>query len=571
MRCLWGLCVALSVVCPALALNREAFTFTRYDLALTVDSGQQRLGARGTITLRNDSGTPQQNIVLQVSSTLHWASIQIAGKPAEFITQTYTSDIDHTGALSEAIVTLQKPIVPRETIELTIGYEGVIPQDATRLTRMGVPADTAKHSDWDQIGAGFTGVRGIGYVAWYPIASAAANMSDASTVSEAVGRWKQREESTMMHLTFSFQGAGTVGEQKFFCHSVGQSDVPVASRNQVDCGLERLGGEVPFFVLSAQESTGEPGALVFYLPEHKTGADDYVLALNQVGPSVLVWLGGHAPPKGARPRVIDLPDANASPFGSGNTLLMPLAADDTSMLLTAVEQSAQLDFPSSRAWISQGLARYAQVRYVEQEKNRETALSYLEGHRAPLIDAERESAGQEGEVAAAHSLINATDEFYVQAKAMNVWWMLRDLVGETALTAALRNYKANEDKDAMYMQKLIEAQSHRDLTWFFDDWVYRDRGLPDLRIASVFPSKIVGGGYMVTVTVENLGGAAAEVPVTLHLATGEATERLMVPGKSKASVRILAAGAPVTATVNDGSVPESDMTNNTYKIESLNR
>ena len=99
--------------------------------------------------------------------------------------------------------------------------------------------------------------------------------------------------------------------------------------------------------------------------------------------------------------------------------------------------------------------------------------------------------------------------------------------------------------------------------------LYRDRGLPDLRIASVFPSKIVGGGYMVTVTVENLGGAAAEVPVTLHMATGEATERLVVPGRSKASVRILAAGAPITATVNDGSVPESDMTNNTYKIESL--
>jgi aminopeptidase N len=182
------------------------------------------------------------------------------------------------------------------------------------------------------------------------------------------------------------------------------------------------------------------------------------------------------------------------------------------------------------------------------------------------------NAGQGNDTAAEHSLINSVDEFYVQTKAMNVWWMLRDLVGETAFTAALHNYRSNEDKDAMYMQKLLEAQSHRDLTWFFDDWVYRDCGLPDLRIDSVYSRPIVSGGYMVTVTVENLGGAAVEVPVTLQMVTGEATEKLLVPGKSKASVRITAGSAPMKVTVNgDGSVPESDTTNNTYKIESLNQ
>ena len=100
---------------------------------------------------------------------------------------------------------------------------------------------------------------------------------------------------------------------------------------------------------------------------------------------------------------------------------------------------------------------------------------------------------------------------------MNVWWMLRDVVGETALHAALHSYKAADDKDAYYMQKVIEVQAHRDLAWFFNDWVYRDRGLPDFRIVSVYPRPLLGGGYMVTVLVENLGEAAAEVPVTLHM------------------------------------------------------
>ena len=181
-----------------------------------------------------------------------------------------------------------------------------------------------------------------------------------------------------------------------------------------------------------------------------------------------------------------------------------------------------------------------------------------------LIDAERSLPGSDP---AMHSLINSTDEFYVRAKATNVWWMLRKMIGETALTAALHNYKAEEDKDAMYMQRLIEAQSHRDLAWFFDDWVYRDRGLPDFRITAVFSRAVVGGGYLVTVTAENLGGAAAEVPVILRMSTRDAVEKLVVPGKSKASVRILAGSTPIRAIVNDGSVPESDMRNNEYTIE----
>ena len=145
--------------------------------------------------------------------------------------------------------------------------------------------------------------------------------------------------------------------------------------------------------------------------------------------------------------------------------------------------------------------------------------------------------------------------------------MLKDIVGDTNLSAVLRNYKASDDTSAYYLEKLIEAQAHRDLAWFFDDWVYRDRGLPNLRIVSVYPREILNGGYLVTVTVENQGAAGAEVPVTVRMASGESTERLIVPGKSKASVRVLAAAVPQEVTVNDGSVPESETTTHVYKIE----
>ncbi|HEX7894850.1 MAG TPA: hypothetical protein VF447_11710, partial [Terriglobales bacterium] len=151
MKLFCVLCLLVGLGFPARALDREAFSLRHYDLNTRIDAEQQRIGVRGTLTLRNDSSAPQQTAVLQISSTLHWASISIEHKPAEYLTQAFTSDLDHTGALTEAIVTLPRAIAPKQTIELEIGYEGVIQEDATRLTRIGVPDTTAKHSDWDAI------------------------------------------------------------------------------------------------------------------------------------------------------------------------------------------------------------------------------------------------------------------------------------------------------------------------------------------------------------------------------------------------------------------------------------
>src|SRR4051812_45582152 len=104
MKFLWVLCVFCGLSISGHALDREAFTFTHYKLNIRVEPEQHRLAVRGTITLRNNSNTPQKNISLQISSSLTWRSIRLDQKPLEFVSQSYTSDIDHTGSLSEAIV-----------------------------------------------------------------------------------------------------------------------------------------------------------------------------------------------------------------------------------------------------------------------------------------------------------------------------------------------------------------------------------------------------------------------------------------------------------------------------------
>src|SRR5258708_4112241 len=173
-------CVLCVSALNAFALDREAFTFTNYDLNVRIEPGQQRLGVRGKITLRNDSSTPQKIAVLQISSSLDWRSIKAGGKPLQFVSQPYNSDIDHTGSLSEAVVTLPESLPPKSTVDLEIAYEGVIVLDAARLTRIGTPEAAANSTDWDQISAKFTAVRGAGYVTWYPIATDAANLSEGN-------------------------------------------------------------------------------------------------------------------------------------------------------------------------------------------------------------------------------------------------------------------------------------------------------------------------------------------------------------------------------------------------------
>jgi aminopeptidase N len=143
------------------------------------------------------------------------------------------------------------------------------------------------------------------------------------------------------------------------------------------------------------------------------------------------------------------------------------------------------------------------------------------------------------------------------------------MVGDDALKQAIRKYRAEDDKDPKYVEHLIESAAKRDLGWFFDDWVYQDRGLPDFHVQSVHPwktEKTENNMQIVTVTLENLGNAGAEVPFTISFEGGEVTKRIEVRAKSTATTRVELPGTASEIVVNDGSVPESDLTNNEFRI-----
>jgi len=89
-------------------------------------------------------------------------------------------------------------------------------------------------------------------------------------------------------------------------------------------------------------------------------------------------------------------------------------------------------------------------------------------------------------------------------------------------------------------------------------------------VESAFTRKTLPEGYMLTITVANLGSAGAEVPLTVKFAGGEVTQRLLVRGKSNSVIRVQLSKPPEEVVVNDGSIPESDVTNNVFKIENTN-
>jgi len=559
------------VVGSAFSLDREAFTFVDYDLNVRVEPEQQRLGVRGKITLRNDSPTPQKVAVLQISSSLDWRSIKAADKGLQFVSQTYTSDVDHTGALSESIVTLPLAIAPQGTVELEIAYEGVIVLDATRLTRLGMSAAQANSSDWDQISTKFTAIRGAGNVAWYPVATEGASLSEGRDLFDALARWKFREAASKMHLHVDVSEDD--GERPELLVNDASCQVMYESRGRAmllsaDCTYKALGLVVPAFVIANYEVVERAAVAVHYLHGHEASATSYADAAEKVIPFVTEWFGAAR----SRAQTADLTDPNAAPFESGPWLLTALVSTDSKLAgLAATHQLTHAAFSSPRPWINEGLAHFAQALYLEHRTGRQAALDYMGLHRSAFIDAQTENekptTARRSEDEASQSLVNTVDEELYRSKAMCVWWMLRDMVGDQALKKAIASYRPEQDKEPSYMPRLIQTQTQHDLEWFFDDWVYRDRGLPDFKVESVFPRKTLKESYMLTITVDNLGAAGAEVPLTVKSAGGEITNRIEVRAKSKTVIRMEASALPVEIVVNDGSVPESDMTNNVFKVE----
>ena len=582
---------------PAADAERQAVTFTAFDFDVHLRPAEQHLAVRAQFTVRNDGKSLLTRIPLQLSSSLNWERIRVGIDDAVFQVATLNSDADHTGQLHEAVVPLAQPLAPGESLSLDATYSGVIATSAQRLLAIGAPQDAALRTEWDQISLPFTGLRGFGNVVWYPAASVPVLLGDGARLFNEMGEHKLRLSGAhfRLRLTVEFPHGHAPTVALINGHaapltitesnSLDESQ-EVASVATADSGDSTLGFEAPS--LFAAIRTPHPGTnlTAWILPENDLAVQFWTTAATAVTPFLQGWLG-------QQPRsqltLLDLPDPEDAPYETGSLLAVPLREDAPQSNLKSTPGSlngilvhalthAWLQSPTAQqpspAWLNEGVATFMGTLWVEKQRGREAALGTLEAERAALALAEPESPGQ----SIGQPLAQAISPIYYRTKAAYVLWMLRDLAGDTALSAALRadnpapDAARDSSKPAMRgaFEKLLEATANRpDLAWFFADWVDADKGLPDLSIDGVFPTTASSDNWLVAVHLGNAGYAAAEVPVTVRSAAASVTQRVRIPARSKAVQRLLIQGKPTEVQANDGTVPETQASVHITKLSNV--
>jgi hypothetical protein len=367
-------------------------------------------------------------------------------------------------------------------------------------------------------------------------------------------------------------------------HSVDLTQTPsgspgdeVSDVTQAESPAAILGFEAPSLFVAIRTLQTAANTSYWILPENEASIQAWVSAADTVTPFLKGWLG--KTPRSTL-NLIDLPDPEDAPYETGATLatsIRPASPDQLEGILAHALTHAWMQSP--RAWLSEGVAHFMGTLWVEKQRGRDQALGALEASRAALAIAEPESPGQ----SSGQPLAQAISPVYYRTKATYVLWMLRDIVGDPTLSAALRAYDPTADVSLGYgrdtapgtFQMLLEraagvpgdttslglqAGTQRDLKWFFADWVDADKGLPDLSIESVFPTQEPSGSWVVAINIDNAGYAGADVPVTVRGISTTVTRRVLIPARGKISERILVQEKPTQVQLNDGTVPETQAT-----------
>ena len=553
--------------------ERSALTFVAYDLDLHITPGDARMSALARVTVRNDGTEPLAKIALQVSSSLRWESVSArqAGTSVKvnFGQHPVDTDADHTGSVNEAVITLPKPLAPKAEIELVGIYSGETRRSSERLDRIGVSSSQSTETDWDQIGQKGTFLRGFGDVIWYPVSTPPVLLGDGRRFFDLAGQQKLRQSPANIHLRLTVEYKGEAPDAAYFCGhrqplaaTSEDRNAPVAEAPGIataEFATQRLGFRFPTLFITDDKVVNSSSDLLSVVTANPDAIKAYAEASEALRPLLADWLS----PKPAS--MLTILDHPGQPFEDGSLLIAPLrSAPAESLEPNLVHSLAHAWFPSSQAWVQEGVAEFMTLLWIERTKGRPAALEELDRQARTLALAESQGTTADGRSVDRPGLAAASDEVYFRGKSAAVLWMLRGVAGDDALKHAFAHYRLNPtlDADPKGLERSLEQVTGKDYSWFFADWVDRDRGLPDLEIVNAAPRELEakGGkaqGWLVAVDVRNDGGAVAEVPVTVRAGKLTTTERLRVRARSSASIRIVFQDAPKEIEVNDGSVPET--------------
>ena len=591
---------------PVSDAERSAVHIDALDLDLHLTPADALEEARVTLTVRNTSAAPIERIPLQLSSTLRWQVVSSPAEAVRFTQSPIATDADHTGYVQEAVVTLAQPLAPGASLSLSALYAGQIAPSAARLTVLGVAPEQAAQAEWDAIqpttDAASTSLRGLGHVLWYPVAAATALLGDTDKLPALLATERFRNQTSTLRLRLTVEYAGDPPNGVILdgtlqtLHQIPDEETTLTSETHgiatADFAAQTIGYRIPSLFLTAQQpetTDGDIAQLLTLVTPRLESTGPYRSAAAQIAPLLMETLG---PTPLAPMLLLDHPGeayedhaflAAQLARGAGANVVPEAIAPALVRPLT----HAWFSIGGSRnTWLDQGLPELMALLYTERIEGREAAVREL--RHASLLLALSEPAP--ADIAARQPLTATGRDVFLRLKSASVLWQLRDILGDEAFRAGLIAFRRslalnpNLANEPLAFEKSLERSSGKDLAWFFTDWVYEDRGLPDLTIVQVNPRPLPAragrsGGYLVAIEVRNDGDAVAEVPVTVRAgaetAAGPsanqdlltATQRLRIAAHSTASTRIVFESTPENVLLNDGTVPELRSPGHTFKID----
>lgn len=132
-------------------------------------------------------------------------------------------------------------------------------------------------------------------------------------------------------------------------------------------------------------------------------------------------------------------------------------------------------------WLSEGFATYMTVLYMENKYGKDTAVHMLQEDREQVI---------RSSVTKTRAIVDETPNYMDLLNSNSyqkggwVLHMLRQQLGDSVFHKSIRAYYkqyANSNADTRDLQKVVEQVSGKDLSIFFDQWLYRP-GIPNLGV-----------------------------------------------------------------------------------------
>ena len=173
----------------------------------------------------------------------------------------------------------------------------------------------------------------------------------------------------------------------------------------------------------------------------------------------------------------------------------------------------------SHGWLNESFATYLEMLWDERRRGIDeyrmgaivnTDLYLGERYRRPIVSN------------VFHEPIDIFDR-HLYEKGSVVLHMLRQLVGDDAFFRTVRRYAGANQHKSVLTQDLADAfrsETGRDLSWFFDQWVYRP-GHPKLTVGWSWDDRSRTATVTVKQTQETKDGAAIfRLPVTIDFITG---------------------------------------------------